>query len=457
MILSFMAYKKNKPNGKTCSHVQIHKYNDAVLWGTSQAHELLPSSYYDEMKNFLDAFKKTAATAKSEGMLDEQEADPINPTFFRCILRWALADRNVFVWVFSLCQWHFMARSISIGVLALHHFDVGEDHGICKFDKSKTDQTGEKAHKKHFYDNPHESLVSIFLALGVWFSLKSSHFEVTENLFQSVNVGTTTASQRYCTQLCELLKNHREAVQTYIRPDHANSHGIRKGSGTHASSGTTAPPPVSSIAARGEWTLGKVLDVYWHFSEPGDTYLGRVLAFLNPSSPEFGTLPPHFNMDDPMSNPLVKEGMLLSFAMILQKWGSVEKVNPTGLLLRCLAAMVWHLPFLIETTRKYPGHPFAALPLLNNAELLQRLKPLVVLDPIGQIQNATGIPPHIEHCILTRDVLETCKRTFDEVQTMTQSVSEAVSEAIEQKAASNGHLTFDHLQGMFESHLASID
>jgi len=40
---------------------------------------------------------------------------------------------------------------------------------------------------------------------------------------------------------------------------------------------------------------------------------------------------------------------------------------------------------------------------------------------------------------------------------MTQSVSEAVSEAIEQKAASNGHLTFDHLQGMFESHLASID
>jgi len=80
-----------------------------------------------------------------------------------------------------------------------------------------------------------------------------------------------------------------------------------------------------------------------------------------------------------------------------------------------------------------------------------------VLDPVGQIQNATGIPPHIEHCILTRDVLETCKKTFNEVQTMTQSVSEAVSEAIEQKAASNGHLTFDRLQGMFESHSVSID
>jgi len=162
-----MAHKKCKPNGKICSHVQICKYNDAILWGANQAKQLLPSSYYKEMKNFLDAFKKTAATAKSKGQLDEQEADPINPTFFRCILRWALAERNIFIWVFSLCQWHFMARSINIGVLALHNFDVGEDHGICKFDKSKTDQTGEKAHKKHFYDNPNESLVSIFLALGV--------------------------------------------------------------------------------------------------------------------------------------------------------------------------------------------------------------------------------------------------------------------------------------------------
>jgi len=241
----------------------------------------------------------------------------------------------------------------------------------------------------------------MFLALGVWFSLRSSHFKMTENLFHSASVGAATASQCYCAQLCELLKNHRNAVEIYIRPDHANSHGIRKGSGTHASSGTTAPPPVSSIAARGEWTLGKVLDVYWHFSEPGDTYLGRVLAFLNPSSPDFGTLPPHFNMDDPLSHPLVREAMLLSFATIIQKWGTVDNVNPTGLLLRCLAAMVWHSPFLMETTRKYPGHPFAALPLLNNAQLLDQLRPLVVLDPIGHIQNAMGIPPHIKHCILT--------------------------------------------------------
>jgi len=74
---------------------------------------------------------------------------------------------------------------------------------------------------------------------------------------------------------------------------------------------------VSSIAARGEWSLGKVLDVYWHFSEPGDTYLGRVLAFLCPNSLDFAILPPHFNVDNPMSNDIIREAMFLSFGPIL--------------------------------------------------------------------------------------------------------------------------------------------
>jgi len=102
MVFAFMANKKCKTNGQTCSHVQIHKYDDAILWGATQAKELLPSSYYDEMKEFLEAFKKETATAKSEGQLDEQEADPINPMLFRCIFQWAIENKNIF-YGFSHC------------------------------------------------------------------------------------------------------------------------------------------------------------------------------------------------------------------------------------------------------------------------------------------------------------------------------------------------------------------
>jgi hypothetical protein len=51
------------------------------------------------------------------------------------------------------------------------------------------------------------------------------------------------------------------------------AHGLRKGSATHVSCATTAPPPIASIANRGDWSLGKVLDVYWQFAEVGDAYL----------------------------------------------------------------------------------------------------------------------------------------------------------------------------------------
>jgi hypothetical protein len=57
-------------------------------------------------------------------------------------------------------------------------------------------------------------------------------------------------------------------------------------------SGTTLPPPTSYIAARGQWSLGRILDIYWRFSEPGDHYSGCCLAGLDPNSEDFAILTP---------------------------------------------------------------------------------------------------------------------------------------------------------------------
>ena len=43
-----------------------------------------------------------------------------------------------------------------------------------------------------------------------------------------------------------------------------------KGSTTLAVCGTIAPPPILSIAQRGERSIGSVLEIYWYFSEPSD-------------------------------------------------------------------------------------------------------------------------------------------------------------------------------------------
>lgn len=456
MVKAFLASRKTKANGKTSSHVNLRKYHDAILYGAKKAGQRLPQSYFEETERFFNAYKKEAAAAKKEGNLDEREADPISWTLFLAMLDWALIkEKNVFLWVFSLCQWHCMARSINIGGLALHSFKVGEDNIAVKYDKQKADQTGEQLHEKHCYDNPFLPLASLFLALGVWFCLEASHFEVTEMLFQNDTNEANAASQRYCTQLRELFTKYKEQLKQYIRVDHANTHGVRKGGATKASSGTTAPPPVSSIAARGEWSLGRILDLYWHFAEPGDAYLGRILAGLDPNSEEFGALPPHWKVDDPMSNERIKEGMNLMFATILQRWNDTE-VDPTGMLLFCLASVVWNSEFLKATAAADSEHPFNMIPLLSNPDLLKDLKELVTLEPEGQVKQATGVPPHVRNAKVVREVLDTCLDTLEQVKGMAQTVEEAVKRAYEDKAEENGQLTGERLKQIFEDNQSNM-
>ena len=91
-------------------------------------------------------------------------------------------------------------------------------------------------------------------------------------------------------------------MRIFIRLAHANAHGWLKGAATYATSGTTCPPPIPSVARRGEWSLGKVLDVYWHCAEPGDNFLGRVLAGLNALKSTFYILPPHFKSTAPLDD-----------------------------------------------------------------------------------------------------------------------------------------------------------
>jgi hypothetical protein len=222
-VKAFLAHKKQKAYGNTTSHVQLRKYHDAILWGSQQAKQLLPRAYYGDIKRFLTSYRKQTVDAKKEGKLDEQEADPISWSLFKLILSWALDTSNIFVWTYSILQWNCMARSVNIGSLGFHNFQAGEDHIVCCYDDTKLlDQTGKKRTDKHIYANPLEPTVCLFLALAVFFLLKSLHLSETKKLLLC-DGQTTAASQRYCGPLSELFKGNNNNLQGYIRSDHANS------------------------------------------------------------------------------------------------------------------------------------------------------------------------------------------------------------------------------------------
>ena len=449
-IKAFLANAKMKPNGMMCSNSNIRKYKDALLWGSRQAKCPLPSTFYNEMDRFLRSFKKETKKAAKDGLLDEKEADPISWTLFQLILKWAIEAGSIMIWVFSLLQWNCMARSKNIGELAYHNFVVVDDCIKIRYDKTKADQDGEKIRDKHVYANTLNPLVCPILALGIWFALEANRLGSTTSLFAVENVKEDAPANKYTAALSQLLQNNIEAVGEYIRKNHINAHGIRKGSASFATSGTTCPPSVASVANRGDWSMGAVLDVYWHFSEPGDHFLGRVLAGLDPNKPEFSTMPPHFMKEgNLMDDPDICEAMHLMYGPILDRYN--EAIDPTGLLLFVLASVIYHSPWLIKIVTRKPGHPFALIPLLNKPELLKRLQAKVHIEVGGQVSRVTGIPPHIENAVLCTKLLTLCKETLVEVRSLTSSVRDAVSQVYEEKALENGMLTGERLKEMFTS------
>ena len=226
----------------------MKKYYDTILYGAEQANEQLPHIFYVEMDKWMRSYWKEAAKAKSEGHLEEQEADPVSFTLFCLWMQWAVYDKNPFVWVFGLLQWSFMARSISISTLAFHNFRLGEDNIIGHYDKHKACQSGESVHDKHVFANPYDAVLDVFLALAVWFALDPSQFETREDFFRGTDTKEDSASQRYSSQLGTIIDKNRDMVTNHIRIDHANTHSIRKGSGTYSQSGTTVPPPATATA-----------------------------------------------------------------------------------------------------------------------------------------------------------------------------------------------------------------
>ena len=215
-----------------------------------------------------------------------------------------------------------------------------------------------------------------------------------------------------------------------------------QGSGGHASSGTTHPPSFVAVAARGEWSIGKVLDVYFKFGMGGDQYLGRILALLDPNKPEFSVLPPHWKDS---SLPIVKRGVKMCFGRIIRHHGFSDN-DPTGLLTLLLATIVYHADWLNKTRMNNPAHPFGKIPILNDVELLAALRDEVTLDPNDEMPCPTGIPPHIEHAARLRDVLEVTTSIKVLVEEFTAHLDSSVASAIDKKVAGEGGINMGVLQ-----------
>lgn len=464
-IISFMLDNKLRPDGKTKGVDDIRRYKDAILWASRVQGEGLPEEFYVQMEEYLASYKRVHVQAKKKGETEDKAADPITFVLYALILGWAIQCNNIYVWVWTLMQWNCMARAISIDDIGFHNFTLGLDSLRCKYDDSKADKEGEKLSEKNMYANPYDYRQCVWTGLGVYFSINSDSLCENEKFFLRANVQPGTASHKYQEQLKNMLETKKDIVSQHCRFKHCNAYSLRKGSATHVTSGTTCPPPISSVARRGEWSMGHVLEVYWHFADTGDFFLGRILGGLDPTKASFGVLPPHWIVIDPLSDPDIKKAAEISFGKLLTRYKN-EPYNPCALLIRCLACIVYQSDHLIAVMNTHPGHDFNKVPILHRRELLQTLKRKVTLEPtMGVMGTATGIPPHVELAMQTKvnvlfyflllisyllivsnscsiqSIFDKCTEILTEVRAHSVSVVEAVKSAIDAKAWESGQMT----------------
>jgi hypothetical protein len=415
----------------------MSKFYEAIKYGSRVSNKLLSIEFYSKVDTFLFCYKKEFAEAKKEGNTDKKEADAINSTLFKLLLQWSVEEGNLFVWCFALLMWNLMARSINIDCLSLHNLKRGiSDSIVFKYDETKMDKTGEFVQEKNCYSNPlkGQEHFCLFTALGCYLSVNQERLSCTEKIFINPGAELRTASQSFGRQISEMTKRHADVVRNFCRLSHFNIHGLRKGSGTHAASATTCPPLFTSIAARGEWSMGKVLDVYFQFASGGDFYLGQLLSLKDPNSVEFDCPCPHWR--DP-NDPVVEEALHLTFGRILMEHGTTTH-DPQGVLSILLASMVHHSNWMLGVLEVDPSHPFGKLPILSSP-LLQELKiHHLTLQLNDHVPTTTGIPPHVAHLRKITTVEGCCHDIKAAVMEFKSELRDSISQAIDDKVEDSG-------------------
>ena len=454
-VLAFLSVvrKENADGtGKTRSFVHVRKFNDAILFGAREQSVKLDDQYKLHMKKYLGSFRKESKVATGTGQSDLEQSDPMSFDLYTALCTWYVDEGDVFNWAYQVLLWNCMGRSASVDPIGLHNFRLGTDSVIITYDRSKSDMGGERVHPKNCYANPYNPYLCTFLAMGVWCLLYPEQFDDADFVFIKKGCELGSASKRFGNHLRSTVVSHRDIVAQWAVPERIGAHSARKGSATHLTAGTLNPPPLPSVAHRGEWSQGTVQDIYFNFAQPGDHYIGHMLAGLDPNSTSFRVLPPHFTCG--LENPHVQMALDMCFGRILKSRQNLPYLP--GFFLRLLASIVYHEQWIRGILHRSKKHPFGNIFLFENSELLKNLHSLITTDATTNMQMPTGIPTHIDLNSKLESIIKNNIDFLDQLKSQSIVIQESVKLAIQENDILSGNVTMPILTEKLDSHHNAI-
>jgi hypothetical protein len=177
-----------------------------------------------------------------------------------------------------------------------------------------------------------------------------------------------------------------------------------------------------------------------------------MLAGLDSTSSTFGVLPPHFICG--IENADVKEALFSCFGGILNARSNV--VNLPGTFLLLLVSIVYHEKWLVGFVTRNNNHPFANILILQNHELLVKIRPLVTILPSENLPRSTGIPTHINMQHKLDLILLNNVGFLEQLKQQSEVIRDSVQDAIRENDINSGNVTMNVLRDELQGHHHSI-
>lgn len=331
-----------------------------------------------------------------------------------------------------------MARSISIESLGFRNLRKGNNLIQCRHDETKSEKSGDKVSIKNLFVNPENPSIYLFLSFSIYIAMESVSLSQTDFLFIKHRSKLGAGAKIFKDFLEKITQKYEDEVMCHIRPERSGYHGVKKGSSTYATTGAISPPSLISIYLRGEWSIGKVFDIYFKFGEFGDAYLGRILSGLDPNSPYFDILPPHFTVG--LENQSIKKAVEVMYGHVI-----LNHPSSAPILKLCLESIVYHSKFMKKIIRNDPGHSLSNLCIFSDDKTLEEFKELVTTKP-NEHMNPSSVHAHIRHLKELIDVKIKMIEINDNFMDQSSVVVEAVQKAIQENDIRSGTLNLNTLE-----------
>lgn len=439
LVLEFLGSAKYKVNqdgttdGKTVGYDNLRKYRDALVFGASVRGARLPVSF-QEVSSFLSSYRLESAEARKLGNVVETKSDPIPSQVLKYILKWCVEDGNLTAFFWTQCQWNCMERCVAMDKLAFGNFSIQDDAHAIALDENKYNKDNTLCLPKCVYTNPFDWLLCQWTGMALYCALNKDALARTDKLFSVDNNGRGVPSKKYQEMLRAIVfKNEQRkgTVKQFMQLHHFHANGLQQGAELHVV--RKSPHQLSSLE------------------------IGQILSGKDQSDPSFATLPPHWRVSNPLmyvdehGNKPIALAMEIAFGPIMKAYAN-NPSDPSNILCRCLACLVWHEEEITKAASKSFGRAFASIELLQKTDLLQQLKALVTTEPTEDFQVPSGIPSHVTSIVHLQHINKKIDSLFQLVQESQENLINVVRETINDLNGGKPRQSDDSLEDILQKH-----